>query len=80
METTKKFTINELNSYNGKGGKPAYIGYRGKVYEVTESSQWLDGDHLGHEAGQDLTMAMDIAPHGENVLEKMKVVGVLVST
>ena len=60
----------ELSSYNGKGGKPAYISFKGKVYDVTPSSQWLDGDHLGHEAGQDLTDAMDIAPHGDEMLAK----------
>jgi predicted heme/steroid binding protein len=76
----KTFTKDELASFNGKGGKPAYIAFKGKVYDVTESSQWLDGDHLGHEAGQDLTMAIDIAPHGEEVLEKMKVVGSLAGT
>ena len=62
MEETKNFTMTELSSYNGKSGKPSYIGFKGKVYDVTESSQWLEGDHLGHEAGQDLTDAMDIAP------------------
>lgn len=80
MEANKKFSKDELANYNGKGGKPAYIGYKGKVYDVTESSQWFDGDHLGHEAGQDLTMAMDIAPHGEEALEKVKIIGVLVDT
>jgi len=78
MEETRKFSIQDLASFNGKNGKPAYVGYRGKVYDVTESSQWLDGDHLGHVAGQDLTEAMDIAPHDEEVIEKMKVVGVLI--
>jgi predicted heme/steroid binding protein len=69
--------MDELSKFNGKDGNPAYIAYKGKVYDVTGSSQWMDGDHLGHEAGQDLTMALDIAPHGEEVIEKMKVVGVL---
>ena len=35
------------------------------------------GDHMGHLAGQDLTEEMDIAPHADDVMEKMKVVGVL---
>jgi predicted heme/steroid binding protein len=78
LEETKKFTIEELSSFNGKNGKHAYVGYNGKVYDVTESGQWLDGDHLGHVAGENLTMAMDIAPHDEAVLERMKVVGTLV--
>ena len=77
MENTRKFTIAELSSFNGKNGKQAYVAYRGKVYEVTSSEQWVDGDHLGHEAGQDLTDAMEIAPHGEEALAKMKVIGVL---
>jgi predicted heme/steroid binding protein len=77
MEETKKFTVDQLSSFNGKNGKPAYVGYKGKVYDVTESSQWMEGDHLGHAAGQDLTMEMEIAPHGDDVMEKMKIVGVL---
>ena len=78
MEETKKFSISELNQFNGKNGKPTYVGYKGKVYDLTDSSQWIDGDHIGHMAGQDLTEEMEIAPHGEEVMEKMKVVGVLI--
>ena len=77
MENTKKFTINELSTFNGKDGKPAYVGYKGKVYDVTDSGQWIDGDHLGHSAGQDLTEEMEIAPHAEDVMERVKLVGVL---
>ncbi len=80
MEQTKKFTIAELNEFNGKNGKPAYVGYKGKVYDVTVSDQWLDGDHLGHMAGQDLTEEMEIAPHSGDVLERMKTVGILAET
>lgn len=56
---------------------PQYIGYSGKVYDVTDSIEWAEGDHLGHTAGQDLSEAMEIAPHGSEILERMKVVGVL---
>ncbi len=70
----------ELSKFNGKNGNPAYFAYKGKVYDVTNSSQWTDGDHLGHEAGQDLTMALEIAPHGEEAIEKMKQIGVLAET
>jgi predicted heme/steroid binding protein len=77
MEETKKFSIQELAQFNGKNGKPAYVGYKGKVYDVTESFQWGDGEHLGHMAGQDLTELMDIAPHSEEVMERMKIVGEL---
>ncbi len=77
MNEIRKFTIEELSSFNGKSGKPAYVAYRGKVYNVTGSEMWSNGDHLGHEAGQNLTDAMEIAPHGEEALQKMKQVGVL---
>ena len=73
----KKFTMSELSQFNGKNGNPAYVGYKGKVYDVTESYQWGDGEHLGHIAGKDLTDQMEIAPHGEDIMERMKVVGLL---
>ena len=47
------------------------------MYDVTESSQWIDGEHLGHMAGQNLTDEMDVAPHSEEVMERIKVVGVI---
>ena len=76
----RKFTLEELKQYDGKDGKPAYIAYKGKVYDVTDNYMWSDGDHLGeHEAGKDLTEAMSQAPHGEGELENVKQIGILVS-
>jgi predicted heme/steroid binding protein len=77
LENQQRFSIYDLGKFNGKNGNPAHIAYKGKVYDVTDSGQWTGGDHLGHEAGQDLTMALDIAPHGDEVMEKVKLVGVL---
>jgi predicted heme/steroid binding protein len=75
----RKFTLKELAEYNGAGGKPAYVAYKGKVYDVSASSFWLDGDHFGtHQAGKDLTEDLELAPHGGEVLERTKPVGVLV--
>jgi predicted heme/steroid binding protein len=78
MDETKTFTVAQLAEFDGKNGKPAYVGYKGVVYDVTESSQWLDGDHLGHEAGKDLTDQMEIAPHSDEVMERLKKIGALV--
>ncbi len=62
-----------------KNGKPAFIAYKGKVYDVTESSFWLDGDHLGmHNAGKDLTEELEMAPHRDENLQRVKLVGELV--
>ena len=75
----KKFTLDELKQYDGKDGRPAYIAFNGKVYDVTESYMWTDGDHQGqHAAGKDLTSEIGMAPHGEETLERVKQVGVLV--
>lgn len=79
MSEQKKVTKQELEENNGKNGKPAYIAYQGKVYDVSESSFWMDGDHLGmHQAGKDLTGELEMAPHKEENLQKIKWVGNLV--
>jgi predicted heme/steroid binding protein len=77
LESTRNFTLKELVEFDGKNGKPAYVAFQGKVYDVTDSSLWANGDHVGHAAGENLTMAMEIAPHGGEVMERMKVVGTL---
>ncbi len=78
MGEQRKFTLEELANYDGRGGKPAYIAYEGKVYDVSESSFWLDGDHLGaHQAGKDLTDELPLAPHGPENLDRVKLVGEL---
>jgi len=78
-EELKKFALNELKQYDGREGRPAYIAYSGKVYDVSESFLWMEGDHQGqHVAGKDLTDDMKMAPHGEEMFERAKLVGVLV--
>jgi len=74
----KEFSKEELTQYNGKNGTPAYIAYKGKVYDVSTSFLWRDGNHqVLHIAGVDLTDAMEQAPHGGDVLEKLPIVGTL---
>ena len=79
MTEQKKITMQELEENNGKNGKPAYFAYKGKVYDVSESSFWLDGDHLGmHQAGKDLTEELELAPHKEENFQRVKLIGELV--
>ena len=79
MVELKKFTVKELEEYNGKDGKPAYVAYQGKVYDLSQSILWGGGDHIGmHHAGKDITEELELAPHGEEVLERVKLVGELV--
>jgi len=75
----KKITPQELQENNGQNGKPAYIAYQGKVYDVTNSSFWLDGEHMGmHNAGKDLTDDLEMAPHTSENFSRVKLVGELV--
>ena len=74
----KIFTEAELKKFDGKEGRKAYIGCNGKVYDVTDSDMWENGEHSGiHEAGLDLTEEIDNSPHGDEVMEGFPVVGIL---
>jgi len=72
------FTRERLAGFDGKAGRPAYVAYQGRVYDVTESAMWEDGEHEDeHSAGVDLTAEMDEAPHFPDELESFPVVGSL---
>jgi predicted heme/steroid binding protein len=68
----------EFQQLNGKDGKPAYIAYKGNLYDVSKGEHWKNGSHMNsHGAGDDLTHALSEAPHGEEVLDRIKLVGIL---
>lgn len=68
----------ELKKYNGKGDNPAYVAHDGKIYDVSKSRLWKRGLHMNrHLAGEDLTSMLEAAPHKEEVLERVPVVGEL---
>ena len=76
LSEPKKVTRQELQENNGKNGKPAYIAYQGKVYDVSDSSFWMEGDHMGmHDAGKDLTEELEMAPHRDETFKRVKFVG-----
>ncbi len=80
LSSQKQFTLDELKKYDGKDGRPAYIAYKGKVYDVSDDFLWVEGDHQGeHVAGKDLTEGMARAPHAEDVLNRVPLIGVLVT-
>lgn len=72
-----ELTPEELKAYNGQGGKPVYIAYKGDVYDVTGSTLWEGGSHFEHVAGHDLTAELADAPHMEEVFERYPLVGKL---
>ena len=75
----QEFTLEEVAKHNGRDGQKAYVVYQDKVYDVTDSDFWDDGEHMGlHEAGNDLTDEMDMeAPHDSEALEDYPVVGTI---
>jgi len=77
----QKFTKKELSRYNGQNGAPAFIAFKGKIYDVSLSYHWREGRHwVLHYAGTDLTREMDEAPHGSDLLEVFPIVGELIET
>ncbi len=75
----QEFTLKELHYFDGKEGRPAYIAVKGQVYDVTNSRLWKEGSHARkHLAGNDLTDALKMAPHNEEKVHAMRLVGRLV--
>jgi predicted heme/steroid binding protein/uncharacterized membrane protein len=73
-------TISEqdLHANDGQEGRPAFVAYKGKVYDVSQSRMWRKGVHVRrHNAGHDLSAEFAAAPHDESVLERVPLVGAL---
>ncbi|WP_305042930.1 cytochrome b5 domain-containing protein [Geoalkalibacter sp.] len=69
-------TLEELANFDGRDGRKAYVAVNGKIYDVTASPLWPQGDHQGsHQAGGDLTAELAMAPHVRAVVERFPVVG-----
>lgn len=69
----------ELAEKNGRDGKPVYIAYQGKIYDVSQSKLWKTGTHMKrHPSGKDLTTDMGAAPHGAEVLDRYPQVGTVI--
>lgn len=78
-ESSMELTLSELAEYDGKDGQPAYVAVEGVVYDVSEIDAWVNGEHNGAVAGQDITEAlMNQSPHGPSKLSLAKRVGVIV--
>ena len=73
-----ELTVDELAEYNGMDGQPAYIAVDGVIYDVSNVSQWKNGQHNGFSAGKDLTEEIKTkSPHGISKLTGLPVVGTL---
>ncbi|MFZ5997983.1 MAG: CopD family protein [Nitrospirota bacterium] len=80
IKESGNYALDELSRFDGKEGRPAYIAYKGVIYDVSQSKLWKNGAHMvKHVAGQDLTEVLKTAPHGEDKVLAMKVIGKLLS-
>jgi predicted heme/steroid binding protein len=77
----RKFTREELKHFDGQNGRPAYVAFKGIVYDVSTSYHWQNGRHwVLHSAGNDLTRELEQAPHGIGLLQIFPVAGELLIT
>ncbi|HWQ29753.1 MAG TPA: cytochrome b5 domain-containing protein [Negativicutes bacterium] len=77
IQTRKSFTAEELKSYNGKGGNPAYVAVNGTVYDVTNNPAWAAGTHFGQLSGKDLSTVFLSCHPDPSVLAGLPVIGEL---
>lgn len=71
----------QLSKNDGLNGHKCWVAVDGDVYDVTESSEWKNGQHTPSggraKCGEDLTQVIGQSPHGMSVLGKFPIVGEL---
>ena len=73
------FTIEQLATYNGKNGAPAYIAVNDIVYDMSNIAAWAAATHFGLRAGNDLTKEFNSChPGAGEILSSLPTVGILV--
>jgi len=76
----RRITEEELRRNDGRDGRPAWVARQGKVYDVSGSELWSGGVHQHrHQAGKELTADFATAPHDESVLQRVPLVGQLMT-
>ncbi|HYA42070.1 MAG TPA: DUF2231 domain-containing protein [Syntrophobacteraceae bacterium] len=74
----EEISLEELAQKDGKDGRPVYIAYEGKIYDVSGSKLWKTGSHMRrHFSGKDLTTDIGGAPHGPEMLQRFPQVGIV---
>ncbi|HYK71746.1 MAG TPA: cytochrome b5 domain-containing protein [Pseudoneobacillus sp.] len=74
------FTLEELATYNGKNGRPAYVAVNGIVYDVTNNRAWAAATHFALTAGKDYTKEFASCHAGQqSILATLPIVGRLAS-
>lgn len=78
FERQQEFTLEDLSTYDGTGGRAAYVAVDGIVYDVSNEATWGGGTHFGLYAGKDLSSSFMGCHKGmSEILNKLPKVGVL---
>jgi arsenite oxidase small subunit len=76
-ENSRSYSRDELEKFDGKEGRPFYIVFKGKIYDLSNSKLWMQGTHMGiHTRDEDLAETIKNAPHGEEMLQRFTVQGI----
>lgn len=75
----RTFTLEELATFTGKNGRPAYVAVNGMVYDVTNNRAWAAATHFGLTAGRNHTQSFASCHAGQqSILATLPVVGRLI--
>ncbi len=77
--TGRVFNAQTLANYDGREGRPAYVAIDGVVYDLSNSTRWINGMHNGHQAGQDLSRQIPQNHRADMRIEMFPVVGTYVN-
>ena len=77
-------SVAQLLEADGKGGRNCWVAVDGKVYDLSESMNWDNGEHTTSEGqarcGADMSNVIDKSPHGRKMLDQLDVVGTLATS
>lgn len=72
----RNFTTEELATFDGKNGRPAYVAVNGTVYDVTNNRAWAAATHFGLLAGKEYSQEFASCHAGQQtILTSLPVVG-----
>ncbi|MGM0752583.1 MAG: cytochrome b5 domain-containing protein [Bacillota bacterium] len=75
----RTFTMEELATFTGKNGNPAYVAVNGIVYDMTTNRAWAAATHFGLTAGKEYTQEFASCHAGQqSILAALPVAGRLV--
>ncbi|MGF3106146.1 cytochrome b5 domain-containing protein [Rossellomorea sp. DUT-2] len=75
----RTFTPEELATFTGKNGSPAYVAVNGIVYDMTTNRAWAAATHFGLTAGKEYTQEFASCHAGQqSILATLPIAGRLV--